>query len=192
MDLYLTLFTHLCVHLLGLMGNSVLTGILFFVALLAYWIHIVLIPVVWPARILHDTLTRIEAMRTRLHDEAGRRRTLNMSNLSTYGLRELSVLEDDVKAALADHRAHLETPLSYARAASSFCKRARRCRRDVEVLCEKLAAKIQRFDNGSQVLNSYQVDGEEAAPSNTPQVGEEAAPSVSWLDAFLAALSDQG
>ena len=87
--LLLALFTHLCAHLLGLMGDPVLTLIFSAVALLAYWLCLVLLPAVWPGRILNDTLTRIDAMKTRLHEEAARRRMLNMYNLSTYGLRGL-------------------------------------------------------------------------------------------------------
>jgi hypothetical protein len=89
MALLLTLFTHLCVHLLGLMGNPVLTLILSTVALLTYRLYLVLLPAVWPGRILDDALTRIDVMKTRLHEEAARRRMLDMYNLSTYGIRGL-------------------------------------------------------------------------------------------------------
>jgi hypothetical protein len=87
--LFITLFTHLCVHLLGLMGNPVLTLIFSAVALLAYRLYLVLLPAVWPGRILDDTLTCINAMKTRLHEEAASRRMLDMYSLSTYGLRVL-------------------------------------------------------------------------------------------------------
>jgi hypothetical protein len=60
--------------------------------LLAYWIYLALIPAVWPRRILHDVLTRIEEMKTHLHEEAVYRRTLEMYKLSMYGLRALGVL----------------------------------------------------------------------------------------------------
>jgi hypothetical protein len=73
------------------MGNTVLALIFIIAALLAYWIYLALIPAVWPGRILHDALTRIEEMKTRLHEEAARRRTLEMYNLSTYGLRGLGL-----------------------------------------------------------------------------------------------------
>ncbi|KAJ7121426.1 hypothetical protein C8R44DRAFT_876831 [Mycena epipterygia] len=79
MAFFLSLFTHLCVHLLGLMGNAFLTLIFSIAALLAYGIYLALLPAVWPGRISHDTLTRIEGMKTRLHEEATRRRSLNAS-----------------------------------------------------------------------------------------------------------------
>ncbi|KAJ7912361.1 hypothetical protein B0H13DRAFT_2327370 [Mycena leptocephala] len=70
MALFLTPFTHLCVHLFGLMGNPVLTLVFSAIVILAYWLYLVLLPAVWPGRILHDTLTCIDAMKTRLHEEA--------------------------------------------------------------------------------------------------------------------------
>ncbi|KAJ7135602.1 hypothetical protein C8R44DRAFT_869325 [Mycena epipterygia] len=111
MALHLTLFTHLCVHLLGLMGHPVVTLIISAVALLAYGLYLILLPAVWPGRILHDTLTRIEAMETRLHEEAKRRRLLDMYNLSTYGLRGLAELKRTCNKLADDHLTHLNTPL---------------------------------------------------------------------------------
>ncbi|KAJ7121399.1 hypothetical protein C8R44DRAFT_919739 [Mycena epipterygia] len=147
MALFLTLFTHLCVHLLGLMSNPVLTFVFSIIALLTYGLYLALLPAVWPGRILHDTLTRIEAMKTCLHDEAARRRTLEMYNLSTYGLRGLEEFKRIRDILVDDHYAHLAAPLSYARVGLSLCKRARRCKRHVEVLCQELDLTIQRFDN---------------------------------------------
>ncbi|KAJ7850987.1 hypothetical protein B0H13DRAFT_2360406 [Mycena leptocephala] len=173
---YLALFAHLCIHLLVLMGNTVLALIFIIAALLAYWIYLALIPAVWPGRILHDALTRIEEMKTRLHEEAARRRTLEMYNLSTYGLRGLGVLKH-VHDKLADeHSAHLPGPFSYAHMALYLCKRARGCKRDVEVLCRELEVKIQRFDNGDD--------------TNTHQSNDEDGGRSGWLDKILAALSD--
>ncbi|KAJ7910712.1 hypothetical protein B0H13DRAFT_2329013 [Mycena leptocephala] len=91
MALFITLFTHLCMHILGLMGNPVLTLIFSAVPLLTYRLYLGLLPAVWPGRISDDTLTCINAMKTRLHEEAARRPMLDMYSLSTYGLR---VLED--------------------------------------------------------------------------------------------------
>ncbi|KAJ7210232.1 hypothetical protein C8J57DRAFT_1257243 [Mycena rebaudengoi] len=170
---YLTLFTHLCVHLLGLMGNPVLTLIFSIVALLAYWLYLVLLPAVWPGRILHDTLRHIEAMKTRLHEEAARRRTLEMYNLSTYGLRGLDVLKCIRDTLANDHSTYLAAPLSYAREGMSLCKRARRCKRDVEVLCQELDAEIQRFDN-----------------QDAPGDDEVASRGHSWFEAVSTALFD--
>jgi hypothetical protein len=90
MALLLTLFTHLCVHILALTGNSIVTLIISLLTLCGYGLYLVLLPAIWPGRILPDTLPRIEAMETRLHDEATRRRLLEMYNLSTYGLRGLA------------------------------------------------------------------------------------------------------
>ncbi|KAJ7432940.1 hypothetical protein FB451DRAFT_1420228 [Mycena latifolia] len=70
--LYLSLFTHLYVHVFWLMGKPVLALLFSVAALLTSWIHLVLMPTVWPGRILLDTLTRIKGARTRLHDEAAR------------------------------------------------------------------------------------------------------------------------
>ncbi|KAJ7121371.1 hypothetical protein C8R44DRAFT_876775 [Mycena epipterygia] len=110
---YLTLLTHLCAHLLGLMGSPVLTPIFCIVALLAYGLYLSFLPAAWPGRILHDTLTRIEAMKTRLHEEAALRRTLEMYNLSTYGLRGLAEFQRRHEALADDHGAQLATPLPY-------------------------------------------------------------------------------
>ncbi|KAJ7847984.1 hypothetical protein B0H13DRAFT_2285452 [Mycena leptocephala] len=174
MTLYLTLFTHLCVHLLGLMGYSVLTFVLSIAALLAYGLYLVLFPAVWPGQILHDTLTRIEAMKVRLHEEAACRRMLDMYNLSTYGLRGLEELKYICDALIDDHRAQLVPSLSYARVGLSLCKRARRCKRDVELLCRELDVAIRRFDN-------YDAPDDE---------GEAASWSRAWFDAVFAALLD--
>ena len=43
------------------------------------------------------------------------------------------------------HRAELASPLSYAREALSLCKSARRCKRDIEVLCLELNAAVRYF-----------------------------------------------
>jgi hypothetical protein len=166
MALLLSLFTHLCVHILGLTGNSIITLIISIVALFAYGLSLLLLPAIWPGQILHDALTRIEAMETRLHDEATRRRLLDMYNLSTYGLRGLTEYVTPafctgaarlidfspagrlklVHNRLADrHRAHLADPLSYAREALALCKSARRCKHDVEVLCLELTAAVRCF-----------------------------------------------
>ncbi|KAJ7135588.1 hypothetical protein C8R44DRAFT_729162 [Mycena epipterygia] len=147
MALLLTLFTHLCVHLLGLLGHPVVTLVMSIFALLAYGLYLVLFPALWPGRILHDTLTRVEAMETRLHEEARRRRLLDMYNLSTYGLRGLAELKRICNKLADDHLAHLNTPLLYRHVALSLCKRARRCKRDVEVLCRELDLAILRLDN---------------------------------------------
>ncbi|KAJ7366086.1 hypothetical protein DFH08DRAFT_948142 [Mycena albidolilacea] len=147
MALLLTLFTHLCVHLLGLMGNPVLTLILSAVALLTYWLHLVLSPAVWPGRILDDALTRIDVMKTRLHEEAARRRMLDMYNLSTYGIRGLEKHKRICNKLANDHHTYLNSPLYYPCVGLSLCKRARRCKRDVEAFCQELDVKIQRLDN---------------------------------------------
>ncbi|KAJ7270375.1 hypothetical protein C8J57DRAFT_1227025 [Mycena rebaudengoi] len=174
MALFLTLFTHLCVHLLGLMGNLVLTLIVSAVALLAYWLYFVLLPAVWPGRILHDTLTRIDVMKTGLHEEAARRRTLDMYNLSTYGLRGLEELKRICNKLADDHRANLDSPLYYPYMGLSLCKRARRCKRDVEALCRELDVEIQRFDN-----------------QDAPGDDEEAASRArTWFAVVLTALLD--
>ncbi|KAJ7121377.1 hypothetical protein C8R44DRAFT_853041 [Mycena epipterygia] len=170
---YLTLLTHLCVHLLGLMGNPVLTLIFCIVALLAYWLYLSLLPAAWPGRILHDTLTHIEAMKTRLHEEAALRRTLEMYNLSTYGLRGLAEFKRRHEALADDHRAHLATPISYARGGLSLCKRARRCKHSVEVFCHELDVAIQRLDN-----------------PDTPGDEETASRGRAWFDAVLTASID--
>ncbi|KAJ7614613.1 hypothetical protein DFH06DRAFT_1240891 [Mycena polygramma] len=173
----LFIFTHLCVHLLGLMGNSALTFIFAIVAVLVYWIHLAF----WPGRLLHDTLTRIEAMETRLHDEAGRRRTMEMYNLSTYGLRGLSVLKHVHHGVADDHQAHLHAPLYYLRVALPLCQRARRCKKDVEVLCHELDTKIQEFDNGHR-------DDDDNPESDTSQTQSS---WNDWLDMILDSLSNQ-
>ncbi|KAJ7077576.1 hypothetical protein C8R44DRAFT_896246 [Mycena epipterygia] len=174
MALLLTLFTHLCVHLLGLMGNSAVTLIISVVALLAYGLYLVLLPSVWPGRILHDTLTRIEAMEARLHEEARRRRLLDMYNLSTYGLRGLEELKRICNNLADDHRTHLDTPLFYRHVALSLCKRARGCKSDVEVLCRELDLAILRFDNPD-------APGEDEGAASRGRA---------WLDAVLTALLD--
>ncbi|KAJ7491917.1 hypothetical protein FB451DRAFT_1388368 [Mycena latifolia] len=186
MNLYLILFTHLCVHVLGLMGKPLLALLFSIVALLAYWVHLVLIRAVWPGRILQDTLTRIKAMRARLHDEAARRRTVGMYHLSTDGLRGLVELEREVRDTIAAHRAHLNAPLSYACGVFSLCKRVRRCRRDVDALCQELMAKIQQFDgigDHGHELDTDGVDDEEAART--------ASYSRDWLDPVLTTITDQ-
>ncbi|KAF7328764.1 hypothetical protein MVEN_02505100 [Mycena venus] len=149
MAFLLALFTHLCMHLLGLMGNPVLTLIFSAVALLAYWLYLVLLPAIWPGRILDDTLTRIDEMKTRLHEEAARRRTLDMYSLSTYGLCGLEKLKLICNKLADDHRAYLNGPLYYLYVLRglSLCKRARRCKRDVEAVCQGLDVEIQRFDD---------------------------------------------
>ncbi|KAJ7076605.1 hypothetical protein C8R44DRAFT_896538 [Mycena epipterygia] len=174
MALLLTLFTHLCVHLLGFMGNSAVTLIISAVALLAYGLYLVLLPSVWPGRILHDTLTRIEGMEARLHEEARRRRLLDMYNLSTYGLRGLEELKRICNNLADDHRTHLDTPLFYRHVALSLCKSARGCKCDVEVLCRELDLTILRFDNPD-------APGEEGGAAFRGRV---------WLNAVLAALLD--
>ncbi|KAJ7875846.1 hypothetical protein B0H13DRAFT_2347919 [Mycena leptocephala] len=174
MALFLTLFTHLCVHLLGLMGNPVLTLIFSAIALLAYWLYLLMLPAVWPGRILDDTLTGIDAMKTRLHEEAARRRMLDMYNLSTYGLRGLEEHKRICNKLADDHRAHLDSPLYYPYVGLSLCKRARRCKRDVEALCQGLDAEIQRFDNQDAP------GGDKEAASRTP----------TRFDAVLTALLD--
>ncbi|KAJ7605493.1 hypothetical protein DFH06DRAFT_1252661 [Mycena polygramma] len=180
MNLYLTLFTHLCVHLLGLMGNSALTLTFTIVAVLFYWIYLVLLRVFWPGRLLRDTFARIGAMETCLHDEARHRRTMDMYNLSTYGLRSLDALKRVHDSLYVEHYAHLHAPLSYLRGALSLYKRAQRCKDDVEVLCRKLDAKIQRFDNGHR-----DDDGDE------PDMPHTRASWSDWVDTFLAPLFDQ-
>ncbi|KAJ7929816.1 hypothetical protein B0H13DRAFT_2310204 [Mycena leptocephala] len=138
---YLTLFTHLCVHLLGLMGNSALVLIIAIVARLIYWVHLALVPAIWPGRILHDTLLRIEAMTTRLQEESARRFTPEMYDLSASGLRGLAVLRRVHDRLADDHRAHLKMPFTYVCAALSLYKRSRRCKHNVELLCRELDAK---------------------------------------------------
>ncbi|KAJ7455706.1 hypothetical protein B0H11DRAFT_1926091 [Mycena galericulata] len=171
MALFLTLFTHLCVHLLGLMGHPVLTLIVSAVALLTYWLYLVLLPAVWPGQILHNTLACIDAMKMRLHEEAARRRMLDMYNLSTYGLRGLEE-HKRIRNKLADE--HRARPFCDPYVVLSLCKRARQCKRDVEALCQELDARIQRFDNPDAP-----VDGEEAG--SRPRA---------WFDAVLTALID--
>ncbi|KAJ7491920.1 hypothetical protein FB451DRAFT_1216374 [Mycena latifolia] len=187
MNLYLLLLTHLCVHVLGLMGKPVLALIFSTAALLVYWVHLVLVPAAWPVRILQDTLVRIKAMKTRLHDEAAERCTVEMYALSTDGLHSLVEVEHEVHDALATHRAYSNTPISYARVVFSLCKRARRCRRDVEELCETLVAKIEGFDGIGNLGHHSRMDGvddEEAATTESCGRG--------WLDSGLTALIDQG
>ncbi|KAJ7614608.1 hypothetical protein DFH06DRAFT_131494 [Mycena polygramma] len=180
MNLYLTLFTHLSVHLLGLMGNPALTLILTIVAVFVYWIHLVLLRVFWPGRLLHDALTRIDAMETRLHDEARHRRTMDMYNLSTYGLRGLDALKRVHDRLYVEHCAHLRARFSYMRVALSLYKRARRCQNDVEVLCRELDAKIQRFDNGPRNDDDHD-----------PDTFQTRAPWSDWVDTILTLLFDQ-
>ncbi|KAJ7121388.1 hypothetical protein C8R44DRAFT_736189 [Mycena epipterygia] len=67
-----------------------------------------------------------------------RRRTLEMYDLSTYGLYGLEELTRRHEVLADDHRTRLATPVSYAPVGFSLCKRARRCKRDVEVLCREL------------------------------------------------------
>jgi hypothetical protein len=64
--------THLVAYLVG---STLLTLILSISVLLGYCAFLALLPAIWPGRILHDTATRIEAMKTRLRDEAARRPT---------------------------------------------------------------------------------------------------------------------
>ncbi|KAJ7121389.1 hypothetical protein C8R44DRAFT_165943 [Mycena epipterygia] len=156
------------------MSNPVLTFVFSTVALLTYGLYLALMPAVWPGRILHDTSTRIEVMKTRLHDEAAHRRTLQMYNLSTYGLRGLEEFKRIRDILVDDHCAHLSAPLSYARMGLSLCKRARRCKHDVEVLCRELDLTIQRFDN-------QDASGDE---------GGTACRGRAWFDAVLTALLD--
>ncbi|KAJ7662058.1 hypothetical protein DFH06DRAFT_364429 [Mycena polygramma] len=182
MNLYLVIFTHLCAHLLGLMGNSALTFIFAIVAVLVYWIHLILLRAFWPGRLLHDTLTRIEAMETQLHDEARRRRTMEMYNLSTYGLRGLSVLKHVHDSVADDHQAHLHVPLYYLPVALSLYQRARRCKKDVEVLCHELHTKIQRFDNGHQ-------DNDDDNPD--PDSSQTQTSWNDWLDMIVGSLFNQ-
>ncbi|KAJ7076699.1 hypothetical protein C8R44DRAFT_896517 [Mycena epipterygia] len=173
MVLYLTLFTHLCVHVLGLMGNPVLTLIFSGLALIVYWLYLVLLPALWPGRILNDMLTRIEAMQKYLHEEAARRRTLEMYDLSTYGLSGLEELKRIREELFDDHCFHLAAPLSYAHVGLSLCRRARRFKRDVEVLCRELDLAIQRLDNPDTL-------GDDEAASQ----------GRAWFDAVLTALID--
>ncbi|KAJ7077580.1 hypothetical protein C8R44DRAFT_896252 [Mycena epipterygia] len=165
MALHLTLFTHLCVHLLGLMGHPVFTLIISAVALLAYGLYLVL----FPASGLVES-----SMETRLHEEARRRRLLDMYNLSTYGFRGLEELKRTCNKLTEDHRAHLNTPLFYRHVALSLCKRARRCRRDVEVLCRELDLAILQFDNPD-------APGEDEGAESRGRA---------WIDAVLTALID--
>ncbi|KAJ6590159.1 hypothetical protein DFH09DRAFT_1307617 [Mycena vulgaris] len=88
-------------------------------------------------------------MKARLHDEAALRRTTKMTTLSTYGLHTLNVLRSDRDTLANEHRAHLDNPVSYARAARPLCARARQRRRDVEALCQELQAKIHNLDDGT-------------------------------------------
>ncbi|KAJ7135627.1 hypothetical protein C8R44DRAFT_952096 [Mycena epipterygia] len=171
MALYLTLLTHLCVHVLGLTGNPVLTLIFSGLALIVYWLYLVLLPALWPGRILNDMLTRIEAMQKYLHEEAARRRTLEMYDLSTYGLSGLEELKRIRKAFFDDYCFHLAAPLLYAHVGLSLCKRAQRCKRDVEALCLELDVIIQRFDNPD-------AQGDEETPFR----------GRTWFDAVLTAL----
>ncbi|KAJ7135608.1 hypothetical protein C8R44DRAFT_729180 [Mycena epipterygia] len=171
MALYLTLLTHLCVHALGLMSNPLLTLIFSSVALFVYWLYLLLLPALWPGRILHDMLTPIEAMQKYLHEEAARRRTLEMYDLSIYGLSGLEELKRIREALFDDHCFHLAAPLSYPHVGLSLCKRALRCKRNVEVLCRELDLTIQRFDNPD-------AQGDE----------ETASRGRAWFDAVLTAL----
>ncbi|KAJ7135652.1 hypothetical protein C8R44DRAFT_869365 [Mycena epipterygia] len=173
MALYLILLTHLCVHVLGLMGNPVLTLIFSGLTLIGYWLYLLLLPALWPGRILHDTLTRIEAMQKYLHEEAAGRRTLEMYDLSTYGLFGLEELKCIREALFDDHCSYLAAPLSYAHVGLSLCKRARRCKRDVEALCLELDVTIQRFDN-----------------PDAPGDEETASRGRTWFEAVLTALID--
>ncbi|KAJ7446350.1 hypothetical protein FB451DRAFT_1291960 [Mycena latifolia] len=182
--LYLTLFTHLCVHVLWLMGKPVLALLFSIAALFTSWIHLVLMPTIWPGLILLDTLRRIEATRTHLHDEAARRRTVGMYHLSTEGLHRLAVLEREVDDTLAAHRAHLNAPFSYASVAFSLYQRARRCQHDAEMLCQELGVKIERFDGiGNRGHDSDTAGAEEAASTESC--------SQDWLDPVLTALTNQ-
>ncbi|KAJ7860758.1 hypothetical protein B0H13DRAFT_1900860 [Mycena leptocephala] len=111
-------------------------------------------------------------MKTRLHEEAARRRMLDMYSLSTYGLRVLEEHKRICSKLADDHRAYLDSPLCYPYVGMSLCKRAQRCKRDVEALCQSLDAEIQRF--GSQ---------------DAPGDNEEAVSQThTWLDAVLTAL----
>ena len=67
--------THLVAHLLGLVRNTFLTLTISITFLLGYCAFLALLPAVWPGHILQDTATRIEALKTRLRDEAARRDT---------------------------------------------------------------------------------------------------------------------
>ncbi|KAJ7866531.1 hypothetical protein B0H13DRAFT_1898088 [Mycena leptocephala] len=166
MALFITLFTHICVHLLGLMCNPVLTLIFSAVALLAYRLYPVLLLAVWPGRILDDMLARINTMKMWLHEEVVRRRMLDMYSLSTYGLRVLEEHKCICNKLADDHRAYLDSPLYYPYVGMSSCKR------DVKALCQGLDAEIQRFDS-----------------QDAPGDNEEAVSRTrTWFDAVLTAL----
>ncbi|KAJ7077567.1 hypothetical protein C8R44DRAFT_896239 [Mycena epipterygia] len=171
MALYLALLTHLCVHVLGLMGNPVLTLIFSGLALIVYWLYLLLLPALWPGQILHDMLTCFEAMQKYLHEEAAHRRTLEMYDLSTYGLSGLEELKRIREVLFDDHCFHLAAPLPYAHMGLSLCKRTWRCKRNVEVLCRELDLTIQRFDNPDTL-------GDDEAASR----------GRAWFDAVLTAL----
>ncbi|KAJ7076935.1 hypothetical protein C8R44DRAFT_896447 [Mycena epipterygia] len=159
MALYLTLLTHLCVHVLGLIGNPVLNLIFSGLALIVYWLYLFLLPALWPA------------MQKYLHEEAVRRRMLEMYDLSTYGLSELEELNRIREVLFDDHCFHLAALLPYAHMGLSLCKRTWRCKRNVEVLCRELDLTIQRFDNPDTL-------GDDEAASR----------GRAWFDAVLTAL----
>ncbi|KAJ7137972.1 hypothetical protein C8R44DRAFT_728151 [Mycena epipterygia] len=101
-----------------------------------------------------------------------------MYDLSASGLRGLAVLRRVHDTLADDHRAHLKMPFTYVRVAFSLYKRVRRCKHNVEMLCQELDAKIRRFDDVNQGSNAHRLHDEEAACSRD------------WLDAVLTALSD--
>jgi hypothetical protein len=82
--------THLVAHLLGLVGDAILTVTISIALLLGYCTFLALLPAVWPRRILRDTAARIEAMKTRLRDEAARRETAMEMHAILDGLPRLN------------------------------------------------------------------------------------------------------
>ncbi|KAJ6511949.1 hypothetical protein C8R47DRAFT_1207315 [Mycena vitilis] len=152
------------------MGNSALTLIFTAVTILVYWIYLVFLRVFWPGRLLRDTFARITAMETCLLDEARYRRTMDMYNLSADGLRSLHALKRVHDSLSVEHDAHLHAPFSYLRGALSLCKRAQRCKDDVE---------IQRLDSG------YRDDDDDG-----PDTSQTRAPWSDWVDRILTSLFD--
>ncbi|KAJ6578906.1 hypothetical protein DFH09DRAFT_1449303 [Mycena vulgaris] len=157
---------HVAAHFLGLTDNSVPALILSIAALLAYCAVLALLPAVWPGHILNDMATRIEAMNTRLHDEAARRRSIEAASLTTDGLRALQLQVPPLSPQIR--------PLTPRCVSLRLRARARRCQRGVAALCRKLEAEL---------LNSDTVCEQESAAGAEQDTG-------SWASELFETLVD--
>ncbi|KAF9005861.1 hypothetical protein BDZ89DRAFT_1168762 [Hymenopellis radicata] len=112
-------------------------------------VHLALLPILWPPRVLQAAEAQIKETETLLHDEYARRKNTAMANISARGLMRLDVLQADVDHLSDRHRTlfHFCSVHHYLRIVYQLSRNSQRCLRNVKDLRINLEQKIRALDH---------------------------------------------